>query len=193
MSVLESLLINLQNQGIFELYLPFLLTFAIFFALLEKSKVFGKDASKINALIAFIAGFYIMIYSPLGVSIGNFFSMFFAETSVLLVTLLVFLMVIALLMGPFLSEPEGWERLGKKVVPLVVVLGLLLAFGIFGSSGGFDLFRTGGLGGGSFGINLSSDDIVLIILLVGTILVIIWLVGGSGGPKLEDLKFKIGK
>ncbi len=193
MTVLESLLINLQSQGIFELYLPFLLTFAIFFALLEKSKVFGPNAGKINALIAFIAGFYIMIYSPLGVSIGSFFAMFFAETSVLLVTLLVFLMIISLLMGPFLSTEKGWEDLGKKVVPIVVIIGLLLAFGIFGHSGGIDLFTRSF--GGSFGFlgNWSSDDIILVILLVGTIVVIAWLVGGGGAPKLEDLKLKVGK
>jgi len=187
MSLLESMIVNLQGQGIFDLYLPFLLTFAIFFALLEKSKVFGDNQSKINALVAFIAGFYVMFYSPAGIEIGQFFAMFFAETSVALVTLLVFLMIIGLLMGPFLQDAEGWKKLSGKAIPIVVILGLLLTFGMFTSSGGIDLFSRG-LGGGSLGLNLTSEDITLIILVVVTLFAIWWLVGGGSKPNLDDLK-----
>lgn len=181
MTALEELIVNLQNQSIFELYLPFLLTFAIFFALIQKSKVFGDNQPKISALVAFIAGFYVMFYSPVGIEIGQFFAMFFAETSVMLVTLMVFLMIIALLTGPFLSKVEDWQDWGKKLIPLAIILGLLVSFGMFGSSGGILLFtRTLGT---TTGIDLSSDDMVLIILIVATVGAIWWLVGGSKAVK----------
>ena len=47
---------SFQDAGVFDIVLPFLLVFAIVFAILEKSKVFGTDADKnpktnINAIV----------------------------------------------------------------------------------------------------------------------------------------------
>ena len=77
-------------------------------------------------------------------------------------------------------------------IPLVVILGLILSFAMFSSSGGIDLFSHG-LGGGSLGLNLTSEDITLIILVVVTLVAIYWLVSGGGSTKASDLKFKVGK
>jgi Mn2+/Fe2+ NRAMP family transporter len=185
MAIIETLLTNAQ---VFTLYLPFLFVFAIFYALLVKTKVFGQggQANKLNAIVALIAAAYVALFSPLAGSISMFFASMFALGSVGLVTLLIFIMVVGLLMGPFVTTQEGWEKLGKKFIPLIVIVAFLFALGLFFSSASMaDWF--GGTVAPSFGIDISGEDIALIVLIVITIIILYWLTGGEEGIKSVKL------
>jgi hypothetical protein len=180
MVILEAL----TAGGLFAIYLPFLLIFAIFYALLAKTQVFGKEgkANKINAIVALIIAAYVAIFSPFAGTISVFFAAFFAQASVGLVVLLVFIMVVGLLLGPFVSTQEGWEKLGKKFIPIIVVVAFLFAIGLFLSSAGFSGIIEqffGGATGGIGGFGLSGEDIALIVLIVITIAILFWLVGSE--------------
>ncbi|MFP4403121.1 MAG: hypothetical protein ACLFPJ_02110 [Candidatus Woesearchaeota archaeon] len=67
-SVFRGVIEFFHKLGIYDVVLPFLLTFTIFFAILEKTKVFGfdlvdgKEVSKknINAMVAFVVGFLVV-------------------------------------------------------------------------------------------------------------------------------------
>lgn len=179
--VLPHLISILKEQAIFEIYLPFLLTFSIFFALLEKVNVFGEGSKKINAVIAGIIAAYIMIFSPAGYTISQFFSTFFAEASVGLVTLLVFMMIIGLLTGPFWSQKDI-SGIGEKVAPWAVGIGFLIVLGMFLHSGGLSLFSTIAP---NVKIPISGEDLALIFLVLLTIGVIVLLV--SGGKEKSTL------
>lgn len=173
--VLPHLISILQEQEIFEIYLPFLLTFSIFFALMEKMNIFGEGSRKINAVIAGIIAAYIMIFSPAAITISQFFSTFFAEASVGLVTLLVFMMIIGLLTGPFWSR-DDISGIGTKVAPWAVGIGFLIVLGMFFHSGGLNLFSAIAP---NVEIPISGEDLALIFLVLVTIGVIILLVSGG--------------
>ncbi len=184
----ERLISILQEQAIFSIYLPFLLTFAIIYALLEKVAIFGKEARRINMVIALIIGLYVAVFSPVALTLSMFFSALFAQTSILLVTILVFLLIVGLLI-PFIGEEEK-AKWGQKVAPYALAIGALFVIGMFLSSGGPQLF--GATFPGLPGLGLSGEDLALIALLVITIVVILFVVGGGEGEKkVGFLPFKI--
>lgn len=191
MAIIETIL---ANGAVFTLYLPFLFVFAVFYALLVKTKVFGEggNANKINAVVAIIAAIYVALFSPLAGSISMFFASMFAYASVGLVTLLIFIMVVGLLLGPFVSTQEGWEKLGKKFIPLIILVAFLFALGLFFSSAsmaGFIGNIFGGVGGtiNLVGFTLTAEDMALIVLVIITIIVLYWLTSGEEGFKSVKL------
>ena len=111
-----------KEYGLFEFYLPFVILFSLMYGLLNKSKIFGdpkevKKASTINLLISLAAAFYVMAYSPLGITLTEFFANFFTQTAVILVTLLAFMMIIGLLVPLSGKEPgEAFKGAAKYVV-----------------------------------------------------------------------------
>jgi hypothetical protein len=185
MALIETLL---SNTDIYALYLPFLFVFAVFYALLVKTQVFGKGSSvnKINAIVALIASLYAVIFSPLAGTISVFFASMFALGSVALVTLLVFVMIVGLLLGPFVTGEEGWKSLGKKMIPILILMAFLFTLGLFFSSAAMASWF-GGVVGPNFGIGLSGEDMALIALIVITIIILYWLVSGEEGIKSVKL------
>lgn len=173
---LPHLISILKQQGVFEIYLPFLLTFAIFYGLLRKMNLFGSDATanKIVALISGVAAAYVMIFSPVAGPISQFFAKFFTQASVTLVVLLVLAMITAMfLWSPFMKPDQKWDL--KNYLPFAILVGFLLVIAMFVSSGGIDLF-------GRIippGINISGEDLALIFLVLITIGIIVFLVRGE--------------
>ena len=170
----------LSSADVYALYLPFIFVFAVFYALLAKTQVFGKggNVNKINAVVAIIASLYVAVFSPMAASISVFFASMFAMGSVGIVTLLIFVMVVGLLLGPFVTTQEGWAKLGKKIVPILVLLAFLFTLGLFFSSAAMASWF-GGVVAPSFGIGLSGEDMALIVLIVITIIVLYWLTAGE--------------
>lgn len=176
-SIIADLLRIGTDIGIFEFYLPFLILFSIFYGLLNKSKIFGDpkevgSAKAVNAILSLAVAFYIMSFTFIGtafISLTQFFSTFFTQTAVILVTLIVFVMIVFLLAGGGVKE-QDITRIGTYIV----VGGGLLALGIFISSGGTNIFP-----GGTSNLFISTQDLAIIALLVITGLVIYWLTRGE--------------
>ncbi|MCX8179064.1 MAG: hypothetical protein N3D75_04535, partial [Candidatus Aenigmarchaeota archaeon] len=167
----------LKTQGVYEVYLPFLLTFAIFYGLLRRMGLFktltsdGKpddSGNKISALIAFIAAMYVTIFSPAAIPISHFFATFFTQSSIALILLMVFAMVVSMfLWSPFFSQKKIFE-FGKDAVPIILGVGGLIVLGMFVSSGGVKLFSNLI----PPGVNISGEDVALIILVIATVIII---------------------
>ncbi|MBS3055708.1 MAG: hypothetical protein J4452_04455 [Candidatus Aenigmarchaeota archaeon] len=172
--VLESLLSGTGGTVVFEFYLPFLLTFTLFFGLMDRVNPFGPNQKKLHVIISLIAAFYILIFSPFAGQISTFFATFFAETSLVIVTLLVGMMVVALLTGMGFSK-EGWDKVWHRAFGGIVMLGFVVAVALFISSGGLNLLGAAGFGGG---IGLSAEDLLIIGMVVITVAAI-WFMGRS--------------
>lgn len=121
MSPMEIMMGNLHELGFFELLLPWMLFLAIIFALLRKSEVFGNEIS-VHAVIAAIVSFFIINYTPVGMTLGTFFTTLFGIAAMIIAGLLVGI----LFLGMAGIKPE--ELLGKakeSKTALAVLLGLL--------------------------------------------------------------------
>ena len=107
--------------------LPFLLAFALIFAILEKSKFFGSDKHQINAIIAFVAGIILISFSK---AVGIITNMM-AFLSVALVVFFVFLLVWAFIWSETTGDPlknAEWLKWALGLVFLVAVVIALLIY-----------------------------------------------------------------
>ncbi len=119
-----------DQVGLYDVVLPFLLVFAIVFAILEKTKVFGMEEvdgkkytrKNINAIVAFVIAFLVVASSQL-VDILTTVS---AYTVILLMVSVLFL----LLVGSFVKEGEGvFLEGGWKVFFMIIMfIGIVLIF-----------------------------------------------------------------
>lgn len=113
-SVLGNVIQFFDKIGIYEVVLPFLLTFTIVFAILEKTKVLGTEGDKkeprknINALVAFVIGFLVIASAQLVQIITQV-----SSQVVILILLIVFFLT---LIGAFYKPategeivPGGWQ------------------------------------------------------------------------------------
>jgi len=119
------------DLGVYDVVLPFLLVFAIVFAILEKTKVLGTEdiegkqytKKNLNAIVAFVISFFVVASTKL-VSVINT-----ALANIVLLLLLIVLFL--LLIGTFFKEGEGvfLEKGGWRSFFMVIVfVGIILIF-----------------------------------------------------------------
>lgn len=170
MATFADLVALAKTYGIFEYYLPFVILFSLFYGLINKSKIFGTGGleNRLGLILSLGAALYVMAYTPVGFTMTQFFATFFTQTTVVLVTLLAFMMILALLVP--LGPREGLRNIIEKHLGSVVLLGMAIAFGLFLSSGGLSIFP-----GIPFIVGLSAQDLVILSLIVLTVLVIWWM------------------
>ena len=114
---------DLEAFGFFDFFLPFLLVFTIIFALLEKTKIFGKGADEqprtnINLTIAFITGLVVIVQTDITFLINQYLS----KMALFIIIALIFMLAI----GIFGAEPEkgfsGWIFNAAVLVSILAVL-----------------------------------------------------------------------
>ncbi len=132
-SVFRESLMFMDQIGLYDVVLPFLLIFTLVFGVLEKSKIFGMEAStsdgkmytrkNLNAMIAFVTGFFVVASAQL-VSLIN---VFVAQVALVLVILVMFMILVASFHAP---SKEGFSLmdmpLGKYMIYVVLVAVVLI-------------------------------------------------------------------
>ena len=129
-TVLGNVLLFFQRIGIYDVVLPFLLTFTITFAIFEKSKILGTEKiddvvytkKNLNAMVAFVTAFLVVASSKLVQAITKISS----EIIVLLLLVVFFLMLV----GTFRSHED--IKAGKLLEESAWRTGfmIVMAFGI---------------------------------------------------------------
>jgi hypothetical protein len=178
----DFVIVRLNQLGFFQLLL-FVLTSAVFYGLLRKSKLFGEADRNIvvNGVVALVAAF--MVWSAptlLGIDIVTSTTTFFVQG--ISATLVV--MLALMITGMFAPEGLGkvlQENLKGRFLAAVLILGLIVALGIFFASGISNIFFPAS----TFSTGLSTDTITIIVIGVMMIIsvVVIIGVGGGGGGK----------
>ena len=168
--VFEGVIAALAASGVAGVYLPFLLLFAILFALLAKTKIFENN--RINALLALIISLYIVAFSPVSGSIGLWFSQMFAALGVTLVSIIVFFLVVGLMVAPWWGQLTGAKaKWWKVLIPLGIIIAFLIVTG--------NAFSGVGPGGAITIPGVSSADLLFIALVIITLVILWYLVGGK--------------
>jgi len=132
-----------QRIGLFDVVLPFLLVFAIVFAALEKSKVFGTSKiegyeytkKNLNAIVALARAFFVVASSKFVALITNFS----AQASLIILFSVVFLMTAGLFFsdGNFFQNIEKYKGFWVWAIFTILVLIFLGALGWLGPVFGF--------------------------------------------------------
>ena len=167
-NVWTSLINVFQKTGIYEFGLPFILTFAISYALLDKIKIFSD--TKINTIIALIISFFVIAYTPLG-TLGPFLTRFFGQTTLILIGML----GITMALGRVLEDLVKKKWKGYLSIPA----GLIVAF-LFISSGALELL--GFKGGGAPSVSrFTTEDWIAIGFGLFVLVSILWISGKERG------------
>ena len=169
-------LLNQANDiGVFSYVLPFLIIFAIVFAILEKSGILGKDAKGVNAIVAMAIGLMGLL--------NDFVSTFFATIFPRMGVFLSILIVVLIFLG-FFVDASSWA--GKWWIGLVI--GIVV---VFWSWENWNIFFGGNFYGLS-GFFLENIATILIVIAIGAIIYFVIggkssssgpFSGGSGGPR----------
>ena len=169
-----------KDIGVFQFYLPFIISFAVIYGILAKVNLFGDKARAINAIVALAISAFVMVYTPAGITLSQFFTNLFGNAIVVILTFVVIAIFISVLSSGKILD---MDKLIKNYWIGLIFL-VLVALGVFVASGGTSIFPGLKISarelfvGGLFG--LSSTTLALIILIVGTGL-IVWFFFKEGG------------
>ncbi len=160
-----NLLYQLQNMGVFSYVLPFLMIFAIIFAILEKTNFIGSNRG-IKVILSLAVALMSLQF--------NFVSYFFAEIFPRMGVLLSIILVAIILLSLFLDFDN---KIVKVVIGGLVFIGFLVI--VYQSFS--DVFPWGSLTSGPFWWWLQDNLswIIVIALVVGGIFAVI----GKGDKK----------
>lgn len=162
-------LFELEQLGVFSYVLPFLMIFAIIYAILSNMTLLGRNQA-INIILALAVSLMALQF--------NFVSYFFAEIFPRMGVVLSLLLVAIILLGLFVDfTKEGW-RWGFGI-PLFVafILIMLQSLEVFNWS-------FGGFGGGFYWFEVYFSEIITFVIVVATIAAIVM----SGGKKRKKKK-----
>ena len=183
---------RLQEMGAFNFLFPFMLTTAIFYGLLRKSKLFvmtkteyRRDpktkeqiseevvvGSSVNAVIAIVAGFMVWAYPILsGVNIEQQLSVFFMQGTIATLVLIVVLMLTGLFLPPDLPKQLQEQFLKGNKVGIILVGAVIVGVIILTTSGLLNLI----VGPIFTKIDLGNDTVLTIVVLGLLILPLIFI------------------
>ncbi|MBW6461801.1 MAG: hypothetical protein K0B07_02035 [DPANN group archaeon] len=171
----DFLLQRFEEQGLFNIILPLLLVFAIVYGILGKIQLFNND--KINAIIAFVMGMYVTVFSEFAFFLTNIT----AGGMVILVGLLFFMMIVGF--GSSLSGGSPTSILSDHKDAMTIVL-MLFGGIIFVNSGGLLIV-------GGYSVRIGLIDVFQLTGLYVAFVVVKSLLGLGNGSynsvkKLED-------
>jgi len=126
-TVLGGVLDFFKDLGVYDVVLPFILTFTIMFAILERTQVFGteKDGQtkkNLNAMVAFVVGFLVVASSKLVATITKVSS----EIIVLMLLLVFFMMMVGTFFTAKEIKDEGIGIKGPMRVLFMSIVGIAL-------------------------------------------------------------------
>lgn len=137
--IFRPIILRLQEIGAFNFLFPFLLTSAIIYGLLRKSKVFGDPEKNVavNSVIALVAAFMVWAFPIMqGIDVEAQLSTFFAQGLFVSLSLMFALMFFSMV------APDPSAALGKFVQNrevAVIVVAIIVGIFIFLTSGLFNL------------------------------------------------------
>lgn len=105
---------DLQDMGFYDYFLPFILIFAITYALLEASHILGEKKG-VNIVISMAVGFILIAQQPVVQTIN----LFLQKSSLIIIVILVALLVVFLISGKSLLQSK---LLGISVVLVILAL-----------------------------------------------------------------------
>ena len=175
----------LEAFGFFDIVLPFILVFALVFALLEKTKILGKEGDEpkrnVNALVSFVFGLLVVAATNI-VEVLN-------EALPVITLILVILISFMLLAGSLHGDKEftfAENKYWRRFLTIVLFFAVILVFMNFikTDSGNtwletfWDYVRN----------NLDSGPVVSSVLFLAIIIFVVWFVGYSGGKNKDGDK-----
>jgi len=159
----------LSSPFVKEIVLPFLLVFALVFAILQKSEILGKGKKQVDAIVALVVGLLVIAVG----SATNIITGLMPILAVGLVVLLVFFLLWGFAFKSELEVPNAIKWTIGVIAAIAVIVGVLYF------TGSWDYLKDL-VGGGASSI---VTNVVFIVLIVIAVVVVV-----AFGGKTETTK-----
>ncbi len=166
----------LQEFGVVDVILPFVLVFTVVYAVLLKSKIFGDEAQKFNIIISLVMGLLFVVphvtghYDSIGFDPVKVVNQALPSISVLLIAF----MLVLILVGLFGVQTGG------GIATIAVIISLVAVTAIFSNAVG--LWGTGGL---PWWLSFLDDpDIQALIVIILVFGLIVWFITKPSKPPI---------
>jgi len=178
--VFRNLILKMNEIGAFNFLFPFMITSAVFYGLLRKSKIFGSESDRnvaLNAVIALSAAFMVWAFPVInGVDIQAHLSTFFMQGMVVMLILMVGLMVTGMVLPEDLPKNlwERWTKNNSSLPTTLLIVGIIVGIVVFITSGLVSLFLTT-----EMIASIPTDIFLTLGLVLVMILPLIWIAFGK--------------
>lgn len=125
---------KLVDIGVFQVFLPFLLVYAIVFAILQKSRIFEggsstpQQAKNVNAIVAFVFGLFVVASAH----VISLFQAFITNFVVIIVFILCVLLVLGFIFGDSYQDLFKDSKIKYSLAALIIIVSILILFNILG-------------------------------------------------------------
>ena len=172
MVTFQDFMIYLQNMGIVDVLLPFILIFTVVFAILQKIKIFGAESKRYNVMLALVIGLVVVLPHILNPSEYDAVSIMwraFPNVAVFIIAIVALFLLIGLWTSKELKFGKGF-RGWASLIAIVIVAGIFT-------------YAAGWWGGRSlpswlYWLN-DPGTIALIVIIVVFVIVISYITGGD--------------
>jgi len=180
-SPLQSAIDFLKSFGFFDIVLPFILVFTIVFAILEKTKILGKEDKKnVNALVAFAVGLFVVAAS----NIVDVLRDALPVISLLLVVLLSAMLLVGTIHGDEEFKYFAQNMFWRWFLTIALIISVLLIFANFIKTDDGDTWLE--VFWDFVSRDFDSGPVVSSIIFLAIIIFVVWAVGWSGGKNKES-------
>ena len=170
---LEGFVRTLENWGLTDVMLPFLLIFVIVYAILQKTKILGETKKNLNVVVALVAGLLVVMPHITGRFPPNADPVLIMNDALpqvsLVLVAIVFLMIMIGVFG------QDYVLLGVTMPGWITLVSLVVIVLIFGGAAGW--------WNGDFGNTLEdffgTEGIAIFIMLITFGVIIAWITGDS--------------
>ena len=132
---LERFIMDLDQIGVTDVFLPFLLIFILVYAILQKTHILGQEKKKLNVMLSVIIGLLVVIPHVLGTYPHGWDVVQIINEAVPSVAfVLVAVVMLLILLGVFGGSATN---LGKRLGGWITVLATVVILFIFGASAGW--------------------------------------------------------
>ena len=161
----QDAILNLEDLGLTDVLLPFLLVFTIIYAILQKTKILGDEKKNINMMLALVIALLVVIphvtnsYPP-DADIVVIMNTALPQVSLLIVAIIMLIVILGIF------GPEG-RWIGGSPSGLAAVVGIIGIVWIFGASIGW-------LGGWEWFIDTFGEETVTLIIVILVFAIIVY-------------------
>ena len=170
---LDNFFRTLDNWGLTDILLPFLLIFVIIFAILQKTKILGEEKKNLNVVIAIVVALLVIVPHVLGRFPPNTDPVVIINNALPQVSLVIVAIIFLLIMIGVFGQDQ--VMLGVSMPGWIALISFLIILAIFGSAAGW----------WSSGFSQSIDDlfgsesVAIFIMLLMFGLIIAWVTSDS--------------
>ncbi len=169
----ENALLYLEELGVADVLLPFLLIFTIVFAVLQKTNILGEDKKNFNVIIALVVGLSVVIPHvlgtyPAGMDVVELINEIIPQLSLVIV---IFIMLL-ILTGVFAPK---WAS--KSIASIMALISIIVVIAVVGGS--LEWWES------NWFYYYFGEELIALIIMILVFGLIIWFITREGKTNLK--------